>query len=349
MTRSIQLRVPASTANLGPGYDSLGMALSLYLTVSATLSHASANDSPTTPSISLTYTGAEPGAISLDPSKNLISRTLLDTLRAAHTSLPANSVLSIHIDNPIPLGRGLGSSGSAVVAGVVLANWAAQLGWSRDKLLQHCVAIEGHPDNVAPSLLGGFVASVMSGSGPTAAQDADHEPPVYTLQLPFAKDKIKLVAVVPAYHTPTDLARAALPKAYAVGQVVHTVQRAVMLTHVLGNPNVHGKGTHLTKQALGCLLDDVLHQPYRMHLIPGFQQLKSALNTNPDVLGLCVSGAGPTVLIFCTLDVDVPQLTSSIEVEYAKLPHPEHPGKVGIDVLVLPIECAEEGSQWTES
>ncbi|ORZ30884.1 ribosomal protein S5 domain 2-type protein [Catenaria anguillulae PL171] len=223
MTRSIQLRVPASTANLGPGYDSLGMALSLYLT---------------------------PGAISLDPSKNLISRTLLDTLRAAHTSLPADSVLSIHIDNPIPTGAvGLGSSGSAVVAGVVLANWAAQLGWSRDKLLQHCVAIEGHPDNVAPSLLGGFVASVMSGG---AAQGICRGP------------------------------------SRAHGATSRHV------THVLGNPNVHGKGTHLTKQALGCLLDDVVHQPYRMHLIPGFQQLKSALDTNPDVLGLCVSGAGPT-------------------------------------------------------
>ncbi|KNE71044.1 hypothetical protein AMAG_15301 [Allomyces macrogynus ATCC 38327] len=147
--RSVTIRVPASTANLGAGFDTLGMALGLYLEVHATCLPIHSTDLIVD---NVEYAGNDPGTIPADPRANLITATMLDMLG----SQQVGKRVKVRVSNPIPLGRGLGSSGSAVVAGVVLANWVGECAWSVQEILEKVVAVEGHPDNVAPSLLVGW-------------------------------------------------------------------------------------------------------------------------------------------------------------------------------------------------
>ncbi|KAI9467971.1 MAG: homoserine kinase [Benjaminiella poitrasii] len=154
--RKFRIKSPCSTANIGPGFDVLGMSLSLYLTMEVEILPASDK----TPSFVMTYSGEGATKVPLTPEKNLITKTALYVLSAnGITSLP--QPLKIHVDNPIPLGRGLGSSGAAVVGGVLLGNALGQLNLSHDRLLDYCLMIERHPDNVAAALMGGFVASYL--------------------------------------------------------------------------------------------------------------------------------------------------------------------------------------------
>lgn len=159
---TINIIVPASTANVGPGFDALGAALTLHLSVSVTY----ASEIPylsrtvgTGSNISLTYNGDSPEVISVEASKNFIVRVASIVAAINGKILPNCSIV---VDNPIPLGRGLGSSGSAIVAGVILADLLCDLHLTRAKLLDYAVFFEGHPDNVSPSLLGGFCASYLS-------------------------------------------------------------------------------------------------------------------------------------------------------------------------------------------
>lgn len=152
------IKVPASTANMGnivliigPGFDSLGAALSVYLTIIAKLQ-------PGTDKITISYSGSNADSVPLDPQQNLITKVAIYVANAYKLRLPGMSLL---IENPIPLGmyndkpgRGMGSSGSAVVAGVSLAKEALNLNLSKQQMLDFSTLMEGHPDNVAPSLLG---------------------------------------------------------------------------------------------------------------------------------------------------------------------------------------------------
>ncbi|KAI9155836.1 Trihydroxynaphthalene reductase [Blastocladiella emersonii ATCC 22665] len=338
--RFIALRVPASSANLGPGYDTLGLAHGLYLDVRATFTPDASLDALHVTEV--TYEGSDAATISCDPRKNLVAATMLDTLPSSSPK-PQAGRLAVHIDNPIPLGRGLGSSGSAVVAGVVLARWVGGFDWDRQALLERCVAIEGHPDNVAASLLGGFVASYTT-----------RENDVYSVQLPFDSEHIALFAAVPDYHTPTALARAALPGSYSTHDVVHSLQRVTLLTHLLANPSAGTLLPHRTPEVFGHLLDDVIHQPFREHLIPGFRELRGALrDAHPaGILGACVSGAGPTVLIFANRGaVTHAELEATVKRVYGVLPHPERDVESGatIGVQLYALDPATEGTTWTES
>ncbi|KAJ1818106.1 Trihydroxynaphthalene reductase, partial [Coemansia sp. RSA 2675] len=157
MSTSFTINVPATSANIGPGFDVMGLSLSLYLTVKARVDP----QQPTTPTnISLVYEGENSSGLSLDPNTNLITRTSLYVLACSgHQGFPHPTTVAVN--NRIPLGRGLGSSGAAVVAGVLLANAIASLNLSQQRMLDYCLMIEHHPDNVAAALVGGFVASYL--------------------------------------------------------------------------------------------------------------------------------------------------------------------------------------------
>ncbi|KNE69994.1 homoserine kinase [Allomyces macrogynus ATCC 38327] len=321
--QSVTIRVPASTANLGAGFDTLGMALGLYLEVHATCVPIS------TPSLivdNVEYAGNDPGTIPADPRANLITATMLDMLG----SQKVGKRVKVRVSNPIPLGRGLGSSGSAVVAGVVLANWVGECGWSVQEILEKVVAVEGHPDNVAPSLLGGMVAAYLTPKS------------VYAVNLPL-DPSLRIFAAVPDYHVPTAAARAALPATYTMPDIVHSLQRVAVLTAVLANPTATQYRPGMTQEVFADLLDDVLHQPHRAHLLPGFESVRTALRAVPHVLGACVSGAGPTVLILAVDGVDPKAVEKVVRGVYEALPHPERPGKkVGVDVLPLDVVTGTE-------
>ncbi|KAJ1922967.1 Trihydroxynaphthalene reductase [Tieghemiomyces parasiticus] len=339
-----EIRVPATTANLGPGFDTLGLAFSLYLTLKVRLGESLQNTllihdtyselervlsnpkqcAAFTDSVTLAYEGENSADLPTDPTQNLITKTAWYVLRA-HGYLKFPRKIHVTVANAIPLGRGLGSSGSAVVAGVLLANAAANLRLTQARLLDFALAIERHPDNVSAALLGGFVASYLmddsmashtraleetfqpsdQGNSATDAYApsaiAPRMPPSNTsryVQLAWASE-IRAVAVIPQFQLSTAKARAALPQNYSRGDLVFNLQRVAVLTHALGQSPPDAV---LISEAMR----DQVHQPYRTGLIPGLQQLLDEFVPEevPGVLGTCLSGAGPTVIILATANWD---------------------------------------------
>ncbi|RKP03507.1 hypothetical protein CXG81DRAFT_29263 [Caulochytrium protostelioides] len=282
-----RIRVPASTANLGPGFDVLGLGLALPMVMDVTVPAPS-------PGVTITYTGDGAETISKDPATNLITRVAAALVARHGRRLPPSYALAI--TNRIPMSRGLGSSGTAVVAGVLLGNTLGDLGLTPAQLLDFAVLIEGHPDNVAASYRGGFVASYLRWAIPAfdriedlATLDYPSEPLATVMPLPWSED-VAVVAVVPDFELETEKARAALPAQYAKRDVVANLQRLTVMTHALGQRPVDA--TTVSESMRDCL-----HQPYRQALVPGMAEILALTpQTCPGLLGVCMSGAGPTML-----------------------------------------------------
>jgi homoserine kinase len=258
---SWRLQVPASSANLGPGFDALGLALDLHLTCRF---HASDR-------LSISASGVDASSIPVDDT-NLIWQTAQTVASDVGRTLRP---ISLAIDNEIPLGKGLGSSAAALTAGVVIASELLELAWSRRRILDEAAKIEGHPDNVSACVLGSIVASSIDGAGLTHAVRVD---------LPASYD---LAVVVPDFVLPTVEARAVLPQTYCRHDVVFNVQRSALLIAALFTGNT---------DSFSAALEDRLHQPYREPLIPGFSKMLRL--KVPGLLGCALSGSGPSVLVF---------------------------------------------------
>ncbi|KAJ3100084.1 hypothetical protein HDU97_002520 [Phlyctochytrium planicorne] len=320
----ITITAPASTANIGPGFDVLGIALSMHMSVTATIPAPDGSKG-----IKITYEGDSPLTVPLDAGSNLITRVALQVAHCYSTTLPESML--VHISNPIPLGRGLGSSGAAVVAGVALASHACGLNLSQQRMLDFALAMEGHPDNITASILGGFVASYVR-SEPDAVEDPSNPSssvssvtqqqhpsspatssnnihgefeifptPKFNLgrhiQLSFSPS-VKAVVTIPQFELPTKLARSVLPSAYPRPDAIFNMQRLAVLCATLATPN---PDPFIVSEAM----QDRLHQSYRQHLVPGLPDiLKLTPKTIPGLLGVCVSGAGPTVLALATGNFD---------------------------------------------
>ncbi|KAJ2744292.1 Trihydroxynaphthalene reductase [Coemansia sp. BCRC 34301] len=323
MGTSFVINVPATSANIGPGFDVMGLSLSLYLTVTARVEDASGNGGDSAENITLVYEGQNSGGLSLDPKANLITRTALYVLNCSgikHFPHPTQ----VLVNNRIPLGRGLGSSGAAVVAGVLLANAVGSLCLTQQRMLDYCLMIEHHPDNVAAALVGGFVASYLidvDRSGNIPASEADEAEVLQrereqkaaaadeNVKLPpdnighflrlGCSPKIKAIAIIPQFELATSKARAALPGSYKTQDVVFNLQRLAVLTTALGRET---PDPWLIYRAM----EDKVHQPYRMHLIPGLPEILATFNPDntPGLLGICLSGAGPTILALAVSDFD---------------------------------------------
>jgi homoserine kinase len=255
------LRVPASSANLGPGFDALGLALDLYLECRFRPSGC----------LSIEVRGRDADQISVGED-NLIWQTALAVAKDMRSKL---SPVELVIDNQIPLGKGLGSSAAALTAGVVIADRLLGLGWKPLRILDEAARIEGHPDNVAACVLGSIVASAIDSGGVARA---------VRLDLPR---RFGVAVVVPDFALPTVEARAVLPENYSKQDTIFNVQRSALLIAALATGSVH---------AFPAALEDRLHQPYRTRLVPG---LGDALKLRaPGLLGCALSGAGPSVLVF---------------------------------------------------
>ena len=263
--KSVCVRVPATSANLGPGFDCLGISLELYSEFTLTLRRK--------PILTFELQGDGVEKVSRD-ERNIVWQAvkyLLTRARANREFLGAH----LKLDNKIPLSRGLGSSASAIVGGLKAANALLNNRFSRRELLQMATDIEGHPDNVAPAIFGGVTVSTVDRGR------------VHSLSF-LPKIRLKLVVSVPDFTLATRLARQALPEKVSLKDAVFNIGHASMLVAAL----CRGNESFLRRS-----FADALHQPYRAHLIPGLTDVIYAAR-HAGALGAALSGAGPTVIAF---------------------------------------------------
>jgi homoserine kinase len=261
MNERFCVRVPATCANLGCLFDCAALALSLYLDLHIT----PRSDGK----VSFHYAGVNPERISGD-SDNLIARVIGDTLE----SWGKRRGFDLEIRNQIPVGVGLGSSAAAIVGALVASHWLAGRPLFDEELVTLASLHEGHPDNVAAAWHGGFTLAVNEGERVLA----------YSCPVP---EDLQLVVVVPNYALATKEARAVLPSQYSRADAIHNLQRAT----VLAAQFFCGKMDFQAE-----FFEDRWHQPYRAALVPGLTEVLST--KHPDVLGICLSGAGPSILAF---------------------------------------------------
>lgn len=220
---------------LGPGFDVIGLALSIWLELQVNVDTTKLQSSAPLNCV-ITYEGEGAGEVSLNADHNLITRTALYVLKC-HNQREFPLETSVHIINSIPLGRGLGSSGAAVVSGVILANEVGGLGLSRARMLDYCLMIERHPDNVAAALYGGFVGTYLNELDPTDTErkeiplsevlpepaggfDTGLKPPEPPHGIGHYKKfkwaaEIKAIAIIPQFEVSTAKAREVLPVMYS--------------------------------------------------------------------------------------------------------------------------------------
>ncbi len=257
----VTLRVPGSSANLGPGFDSLAIALKVYLECRFAVSNQ----------LSIRVSGRDAHLIPTT-EENLIWKTALAVAARAHLRLPP---IHLVINNDIPVGKGLGSSAAALTAGVIIAERVLELRWKPARILDEAARLEGHPDNVAACVLGSIVASGVEPGGSTRA---------IRLDMPAQFD---VAVVVPNFAIPTKESRAVLPDCYSQADIVFNVQRTALLVAAL---------TSGDSSVFPMALDDRLHQPFRTQLVPGLHEILRL--RKPGLLGCTLSGAGPSVLVF---------------------------------------------------
>ena len=256
-----RVRVPASSANLGPGFDALGLALGVYL------------DCKFRPAehLAITVKGRDAESISTGED-NLIWQTALAVARDVTRTLQP---IELDILNDIPLGKGLGSSAAALTAGVVIADQLLELKWDAHRILDEAARIEGHPDNVAACVLGSIVASAIDSAGVARA-----------VRIPLPA-QFGIAIVVPDFILPTAEARRVLPANYSREDTVFNVQRSALLIAALAMGDT---------SAFPAALEDRMHQPYRACLVPGLEEMTQL--RMPGLLGCALSGAGPSIVVF---------------------------------------------------
>jgi homoserine kinase len=264
--QQIRVRVPASSANLGPGFDALALALGLYLRCALR---------PSTRGLKITASGADTAEIACDES-NLVWKSFV---RLAGKGIGTG--FELEIANEIPLGKGLGSSAAAIVAGLMLADAWTGANSGKQRLVEMATEIEGHPDNVAAAALGGLVASCHAEDGAVLTASC------------VVPGSIQVVVAIPAMRLSTEAARSVLPAQYSRQDAVFNAQRAALLIAALQSGR-----SELLREAMR----DRIHQPYRASLIPGLAEALQ-LRDVPGLLAIALSGAGPSILALCDASV----------------------------------------------
>ena len=293
MPNKATARVPASTTNLGPGFDVLGLALQLYSTISLEEIDKGAE---------IEVTGVDIDKISKDKNNIAYRAAQLVFDKCGHKPKGLRLVLS----NSIPAIRGLGGSGTAILGGLLTANALCNAPFSRTELLDFATEFEGHPDNVAASLLGGLVISMMQGNH------------VHSIQLDCDSD-LRVVVAIPDFSLSTKAARGVLPPTVDFADAIHNVSRSSMLVAAIATGKL---------EMLSLAMADRLHQPYRTSLIPGFDDVaESAMRAG--ALSVALSGAGPSIAAYCTTSTD--EVGSAMSQAFRR-------NKISCNIKVLPID-----------
>ena len=260
MTMSTLIRVPATSANLGPGFDCLGLALDLWNEIKVDV----AGDQ-----LQIIVEGEGKSSIPTDET-NAIYQAMQSYAKRHHKVLPTG--IFLHCFNRIPLGSGLGSSAAAVVGGILAAGSVLGLAENKATQLEAAAIIEGHPDNVAPCLMGGLVAAFMD-EGQVVARNLEVAP-------------LSMILVVPDFQLLTKSSRAVLPVQFSRQDAVFNLSRVVLLTDALAEGDL---------DLLSLVMQDRIHQPYRIPLIPGAAAVIDAAK-KAGAAAVVLSGAGPSLL-----------------------------------------------------
>jgi homoserine kinase len=259
-TKRARLRLPATSANLGPGFDTLALALKLHLDIEAEAAEE----------FSIEATGRNPDACSAIKGNLLLETYSLLLDHHARTAVP----LRLRLRNEIPLGMGCGSSAAVRIAAAAMASHFGDLAWGGDRILAEACRLEGHPDNAAACWLGGFVASATEAE---RVQAVSFAPP----------STWRAILVMPERPLATIASRAVLPAAWPRRDVVENLQRVALMTAAVAT----GRGDLLANA-----MQDRLHQPYRAEVCPLLAPLLP-LAGRSGILGVALSGAGPAVLL----------------------------------------------------
>lgn len=286
--------VPATSANLGPGFDTIGIALELRIRADVQLLEAGREGS-------WEFHGSEA------PTHGGLRDEMLRAMRTLYAGIgQVPPPLAISVDNPIPLGRGLGGSAAGAALGLAIAAALRDPEPSLEELIRTVTVLEGHPDNGVPAILGGIVVAVSEGEEVVYAR-FDAPPDLHA------------VVVVPDFSMPTREARAILPDAYPRRDAVYNVGHAALLAAAFASGQI---------DLLRTAMRDRLHQPYRASFVPGLAEML-ALET-PGLLGVALSGAGPSVLALGRAGCDAGERMQAIFAKHG----------VAARVLALPISAA---------
>ncbi|MGI6152094.1 MAG: homoserine kinase [Christensenellales bacterium] len=293
------IKLPCSTANMGAGFDSIGMALTLYNEIEFEVCASGLEID----------VGDNQGFYIANDERNLVYRSIKRALEETGVPMPGLRIRQI---NRIPQTRGLGSSSACVVGGIIAANIVSDGTLSTDDMISIAAEIEGHPDNILPTFIGGMTAgTIVNGK----VQYVHIEPP----------RRLKCCALIPDFPLSTKKARAVLPESVSRADAVFNVSRSALMVGAM----IQGR-LDLVRTAL----DDRLHQPYRKQLIPGYDFIVSEAEKN-GALGCCLSGAGPTMIAF--LDKDYRQFRQRMMNAVKQLEHKW-------DVVLLDV--CYEGATW---
>ena len=265
MFRKATARIPASTTNLGPGFDVLGLALQLYSTITL---------ETTSTDTQVVISGVDADKIPSTP-EHIAFQAVAHVFKESGTKLRLEN-LKLSIENGIPAIRGLGGSGTAIIGGLLTANVLCGNPFSRSELLNFATALEGHPDNVAASLHGGLVISAQEGTQ------------IHTIQLE-CPPALHVVLAIPDFPLSTQEARRILPEQINFSDAIYNMSRSALLIGSIATGKL---------EMLPIAMKDRLHQPYRSKLIPGFDDVVTAATT-AGALSVALSGAGPTIAAYC--------------------------------------------------
>ncbi|BCJ85947.1 homoserine kinase [Effusibacillus dendaii] len=264
----VSVRIPATTANLGPGFDTFGMALSLYNTLEADWSGNG--------QLRIEVTGDGAHLVPVNETNTVYKAMQQVFMEAGENELLTERGLHIRIHNNVPVTRGMGSSATAIVGGLWAANEMLNYPLSEQKLVELAVRLEGHPDNVTPAIFGGVVVSGV----------VNEKVYVKRFSAPIG---MRCVVAVPDFQLATRTSRKALPPALPYADAVHNVNRASLMVAALSDGNL---------QMFCELMEDRLHEPYRMPLVPGMQKAIQFAR-EAGALAAVLSGSGPSLIAFC--------------------------------------------------
>ncbi len=284
----VSVKVPATSANLGPGFDSLGLALPIYNTI-------------TIEETVLPGTGIEINLMKEDDALDEMSfeniprdenNIVYKAVEMLYNSIGQEpSELKINIQSQIPITRGLGSSAAVIVGGLIAANKLLGSPADETALLSIATEVEGHPDNVAPAILGGFVM---------ASQEDDGSIVYRKINWPEEWD---ITVCIPDFELSTNIARSVLPAQVPMTDAVFNAKHMAMLIHAIDTKD---------EKLMRVALQDKIHQPYREKLVPGMKEIMEAFKHEDGVLGCVLSGAGPSMLII-SYKYDVDKIKSTVK------------------------------------